>query len=367
MTTPAHNVSPPTIDKIPLPPREFGKDGGKFYRYYDNMAEEVDEDLTKALKEQLDGLLIFVSPLTFFNLEKDAENGFQAGLFAGVNSAFLALTLPLLSADPADDTNALLAQNNAILLQLALGRNDSLPTGSIVPSATFAPSAKVVTVNVLFSLSLTFAIISSFVAVLGRQWLIYYRKRSGAGPDHHRWEQLRRFLGAKVWSLELILDDLLPLLLQAGLVTFCVAFAVYLQVLNFKVSRFVAIALYISLAVFVCSALGAAWDPFCPFQSPASHFLSWVVSQITIVPREFWRDQPLARFASVSQWLRITEFANPTDCISSSRSLLCSGLGHIHWNVQDNPYRYLQHHFRDHGRQGTSVASDCCPTGRLHI
>ncbi|KIO18101.1 hypothetical protein M407DRAFT_246568, partial [Tulasnella calospora MUT 4182] len=67
-----------------------------FYRYYDELADEIDEDLVKSLKAQLDGILIF------------------AGLFAGVNSAFLALTLPQLSADPADDTNAL-------LLQIALG------------------------------------------------------------------------------------------------------------------------------------------------------------------------------------------------------------------------------------------------------
>lgn len=73
MATPAHNVAPPPIDKILPPPREFGKDGGKFYRCYDNMAEEVDEDLTKGLKEQLDGLLTFVSPIGFVNHAEDSE------------------------------------------------------------------------------------------------------------------------------------------------------------------------------------------------------------------------------------------------------------------------------------------------------
>ncbi|KIO20005.1 hypothetical protein M407DRAFT_37443, partial [Tulasnella calospora MUT 4182] len=111
-----------------------------------------DEDLTNGLKEQLDGLLVF------------------AGLFAGINSAFLALTLPLLSSDPADDTNALLTQNNAILMQLATGRNDSLPISSDLPSSSFSPSNNILAVNVLFSLSLTFALISSFLAVIGRQW-----------------------------------------------------------------------------------------------------------------------------------------------------------------------------------------------------
>ncbi|KAG8940550.1 hypothetical protein FRC04_005188 [Tulasnella sp. 424] len=170
---------------VPDPPREFGQDGGRFYRLYDNLAEEIDDDMTKGLKEQLDGLLIF------------------AGLFAGVNSAFLALTLPLLSADPADDTNALLAQNNAILMQLMQGRNDTGLGNSTLPSTSFSPSHGIFTVNVLFSFSLTLAIISSFLAVLGRQWLVYYRKRSGGGPDRQRWEQLKRFLGAERWRLDL--------------------------------------------------------------------------------------------------------------------------------------------------------------------
>lgn len=49
------------IFEIPDPPEEFGKDGGKFYRAYDALAEEIDDDMTKRLKEQLDGMLIFVS------------------------------------------------------------------------------------------------------------------------------------------------------------------------------------------------------------------------------------------------------------------------------------------------------------------
>ncbi|KIO34022.1 hypothetical protein M407DRAFT_37233, partial [Tulasnella calospora MUT 4182] len=111
-----------------------------------------DEDMTQGLKEQLDGMLIF------------------AGLFAGVNSAFLALTIPLLSADPADDTNALLAQNNAILMQLLVGNNGTVASNPVLPSAEFTPSHNIFTINTLFSLSLAFAIISSFLAMLGRQW-----------------------------------------------------------------------------------------------------------------------------------------------------------------------------------------------------
>ncbi|KAG9041635.1 hypothetical protein FS837_011941 [Tulasnella sp. UAMH 9824] len=239
MDTRAFDPYNPAIFEVPAPPQEFGQDGGKFYHYYDALAEEIDENMVMGLKEQLDGLLIF------------------AGLFAGVNTAFLALTLPLMSSDPADDTNALLRD---ILLNLASGRNDSLPTLNSFPSETFSPSGTILTVNVLFSVSLTFAIISSLLAVLGRQWLVYYRKRTGGGPERQRWEQLKRFLGAERWRLEWILDDFLPSLLQIGLIIFCISLTIYLNTLHTMLSNIVGAFMCAGLAILVTTGIFAAWD-----------------------------------------------------------------------------------------------------------
>lgn len=49
------------VKDIPKVPDEFGEDGGHFYRYYDDIADEFDEDMVTSLKTQLDGTLIFVS------------------------------------------------------------------------------------------------------------------------------------------------------------------------------------------------------------------------------------------------------------------------------------------------------------------
>ncbi|KAG8965461.1 hypothetical protein FRC00_002708 [Tulasnella sp. 408] len=258
MTT-AFDAKNPALFDAPSPPQEFGQDGGKFYHYYDTLADEIDDNMVSGLKEQLDGLLIF-----------DTR---KAGLFAGVNSAFLALTLPLMSPDPADDTNALLRDNNAILLNIMLGRNDSLPSTNALPSETFSPTGKILTVNVLFSVSLTFALVSSFLAVLGRQWLVYYRKRTGGGPERQRWEQLKRFLGAERWRLEGVLDDVLPSLLQIGLIIFCVSLAMYLNTLHYMLSNIVGAFMCAGLAFLIITAIFATWDKFCPFQSPLSHFI----------------------------------------------------------------------------------------------
>ncbi|KAG8965458.1 hypothetical protein FRC00_002705 [Tulasnella sp. 408] len=260
MTT-AFDAKDPARFDVPVPPQHFGQDGGKFYHYYDALADEIDDNMVTGLKEHLDGLLIF------------------AGLFAGVNTAFLALTLPRMSPDPADDTNALLRD---ILFNLASGRNDSLPSTNALPSQTFSPNGKILTVNVLFSVSLTFALVSSFLAVLGRQWLVYYRKRSGGGPESQRWEQLKRFLGAERWLLQPVLDDVLPSLLQIGLILFCISLTIYLHTLHPTLSNVVGGFMCAGLATLIITAVLATWDKFCPFQSPLSHFIR--TAGLSIIP-----------------------------------------------------------------------------------
>ncbi|KAG8924891.1 hypothetical protein FRC01_010924 [Tulasnella sp. 417] len=240
------------LTKLPPVPKEFGEDGGRFYKYYDDLADELDEDMVTSLKSQLDGILIF------------------AGLFAGVNSAFLAFTLPQLSADPAEDTNAL-------LFQIMLGGNSTIRTPADLPSASFSPPAGAYPINVLFSMSLTLALLGSFLAVLGQQWLVYYRKRSGGGAERQRWEQLRRYLGAKRWKLELILDDVLPSVLQVALVIFCVAFSLYLGTLSKSLSYAIATPLCAAGTIIVMMAFCAAWDDWCPFKSPLSHLTQSVL------------------------------------------------------------------------------------------
>ncbi|KAG8937986.1 hypothetical protein FRC00_006319 [Tulasnella sp. 408] len=236
---------PEKLTEMPDIPKEFGDDGGNFYKYYDELADELDDDLVKSLKAQLDGILIF------------------AGLFAGVNSAFLALTLPQMSADPAEDTNAL-------LLQIALGDNSTIKSKEDLPSASFAPSAGIYSINVLFSVSLALALFSSFLAVLGQQWIVFYRKKGGGGPEHQRWEQLRRYLAAKRWQLEMVLDDLVPSLLQLGLVIFSISFALYLNTLSHPLSRIIGSLLCFAGIITLALSTCVAFDPWCPFKLPWS-------------------------------------------------------------------------------------------------
>ncbi|KAG8937982.1 hypothetical protein FRC00_006315 [Tulasnella sp. 408] len=238
----------PKLKSIPDIPLKFGEDGGHFYKYYDSLTDELDEDMVKSLKAQLDSILIF------------------AGLFAGVNTAFLALTLPKLNPDPADDTNAL-------LLQLVIGGNGTIRSADDLPSATFNPPLGIPETNMLFSLSLALAIACAFFAILGQQWIVCYRQRSGSGAEHQRWEQLRRHFGVRHWRLETILDDILPGLLQIALVIFSIAFLYFIQSSSRTMYYLTGAFMEVTMTIAFLMALVSSWDRWCPFKSPLSRFL----------------------------------------------------------------------------------------------
>ncbi|KIO31797.1 hypothetical protein M407DRAFT_19306 [Tulasnella calospora MUT 4182] len=227
MATATQNTRNTPELKVPTPPDKFGQDGN-FYRCYDALAEEIDEDMTKRLKEQLDTMLVF---------------------------------------------------NNILLMQLVTGRNDTIPVDSTLPSAAFFPSSNIFSINVLFILSLGFTIFSAFLAVIGRQCLVNYRKRSGRS-DLQRWEHLKRFLGAERWQLENLLDNSVPLLLQFGLIIFFLSLVLYTHYLSPALCIDFGVVLSMALVFVTAMALCRSWDEFCPFDSTISRLLIGMASSV---------------------------------------------------------------------------------------
>ncbi|KAG8988906.1 hypothetical protein FRB90_002505, partial [Tulasnella sp. 427] len=176
----------------------------------------------------------------------------------------------MMSADPADDTNTL-------LLQLVKGDNSSIASVGDLPSANFTPPSAMYPVNLLFAASLTFALLSAFLSAVSEQWLVYYRKRSGGGPDYQGREQLKRQLGAERWRPELVLDDILPGLLQ---VIFSISFVICLHTLSPSLSSVSAGIAGTGLIFIFGAALCATWERKRPYQSPLSHLLCWTVNRM---------------------------------------------------------------------------------------
>ncbi|KAG8912753.1 hypothetical protein FRC01_004921 [Tulasnella sp. 417] len=257
-------------------PPAFGLDGGHFYKHYDRLAKDLDEDLVESIRETLDGLLVF------------------SGLFAGVNSAFLAVSLSMMSPDPTGATQDLIRE------LIRISSNSTLTQSTDLQPEPFSPTSDAILVNQLFTGSLTCSLVAAFFAVLGKQWIAYYKKRGGGGVEKQRWEQLKRSLAAERWHLLGVLDTVVPVLLQIALLIFAIGLIVYLRTLSTEVAYVTVALVAVTVAAFFFTVCISLWDPYCPFQTPASrtmmvlspftsHILAAIVHASTSVVRVWSR------------------------------------------------------------------------------
>jgi len=146
------------------------------------------------------------------------------------------------------------------------------PISNISTSAVRAQSI------LLASLSVT--IFVAFVAVLGKQWILYYTRATTWGNVANRGEQRQtKLVGLQKWRLELVME-FLPVMLQFALLLFAVAIVVYLWDLNAPVAQVVLVVTLIGTTFYIFIAALATFYSDCPFQTPLSvrlqNFALWV-------------------------------------------------------------------------------------------
>ncbi|KAG8985434.1 hypothetical protein FRB90_004703, partial [Tulasnella sp. 427] len=219
-------------------PRKFGE-AGEYWKRYDDISERADKDFVDMLNANLDILLIF------------------SGLFSGVNTAFLCLSLVSLSPDNSDEMVKLLTI-------IAEGRHAGGDEVSNIQ--TFAPATQVVRVNCFWVASLTCSLLASAGAMLGKQWIVYYTRDHPGTLEAQGRARQRRFNGAEKWRFRYIVE-LLPMLLQSSLLIFCIGLIDYFYALNQAVAWVVLALTAAGLIFYVTCLLAAIIDPDCPFRS----------------------------------------------------------------------------------------------------
>lgn len=191
-------------------------------------------------------------------------DSWQSGLFTAVLATVASMLLQDLSPDPNDMTHA--------LLLALLNTTSGLPATAPLPQWT-GPSRSVVWVQSLLYASLACSLFAALGAVLGKQWLSYYRSIGEHGTLETRGkERHRKLLGVEAWRLRTILS-FLPILLQASLILFGIALCAFMWTRQ----RTVAIVL---MALGSCGAicyfytiLTSIWFPDSPFRTPLSDIL----------------------------------------------------------------------------------------------
>ncbi|KAJ7841092.1 hypothetical protein B0H14DRAFT_3140353 [Mycena olivaceomarginata] len=156
-----------------------------FWKAYDKLANECDKEFQEKYGTDLDTALIFMPPS-------------QAGLFSAVSSAFIIQIQPQLSFKPLD-TRVLIAQT-------------------------------------MLYISLLTTLLAALLAVLGKQWVMYYQSAGSRGTIEHRvLERQSKLDGLRRWKFEAILQ-MFPLLLQLALLLFATALSVYLWTVHLSIA-----------------------------------------------------------------------------------------------------------------------------------
>ncbi|KAJ7636547.1 hypothetical protein FB45DRAFT_447674 [Roridomyces roridus] len=195
----------------------------KFWNAYKAVSDEYDREYQQKYGTDLDTTLIF------------------AGLFSAVSSAFIIQVQPQVQG-PNPLTLVLVAQS---LLYISLGAT----------------------------------LLAALLAVLGKQWLMYYSlagKSQGTIAERGL-ETQRKFDGLRRWKFDAIMQ-LFPLMLQFALLIFAVALSVYLWTIHHALAVIAMIFTatgFISYCGFLISAVAFADSPF---QSPLAYPLKqlWI-------------------------------------------------------------------------------------------
>lgn len=176
--------------------------------------------------------------------------------------------MPLLSADPAAETNHLLR----LLVQ---GSDNATLTAANLTPAPFVPTKHGIRINTLISFSLSLSLFASFGALLGQQWIMCFQRPSEHVSGSHRWQIARQIYGAKIYGLQSVLEVFLTTLLQVALLIFMGAGIMFLWDLNHSVALPNIILISFAASLSLISFAVALWDPLCPYQTPLSIYLIW--------------------------------------------------------------------------------------------
>ena len=124
--------------------------------------------------------------------------------------------------------------------------------------------------SVLFS-SLAISLLAAFIATLSKQWLSHYSESHGSFTKRGR-DRQRKINGMTTWHFGLMIEGL-PLLLQAALLLFSYALAIYLTTINKTIAAVAIGFTSFGLLFYFLIAAAATLSYDCPFQTPLSLFL----------------------------------------------------------------------------------------------
>ncbi|KAG2146358.1 hypothetical protein DEU56DRAFT_853453, partial [Suillus clintonianus] len=224
----------------------------RFWGVYKRVAEEHDGEFLDLYTSDMDIVLVF------------------SGLFSAVSTSFIVAMESNLNPNPSDATNALLTQ----LVQIGLGNLTAAGSAAAAPASTWSPSPTTVWIQMIAHASLSMSLLAAFGAVLGKQWLGYYKSnRYGRGSQEERGSRRQdKFDGLMAWYFIAVVQSF-PVLLQISLLLFGIALSANLWTQQSSIAWVIIATTAFGFLFYSLTVMACLISPSCPFQTPISTIL----------------------------------------------------------------------------------------------
>ncbi|KIM24072.1 hypothetical protein M408DRAFT_27358, partial [Serendipita vermifera MAFF 305830] len=259
--------TPPKVNKA-LEPQEDSpfashcrSDGPIWARYLDE-SEIEDKELTEIWNNSLDSLLVFVSGQSLWKRVTSNTPMLQAGLFAGILTAFLMESSKELKEDP---------QEHLLKEILNTLRNTS-------DTSTFELEQSSLHINVLWFTSLVLSLISALGGVLAKGWLAKYNPATRQVHTGYACERHLRAARAREWQLAPLITAI-PLLIQVSLFLFFAGLVIQVSHQDVRIWSIVVLLVGSITLLYIVGTLLPWFSPACPFYTPISDFLPGLAAQ----------------------------------------------------------------------------------------
>ena len=169
-----------------------------------------------------------------------------------------------------------------MLLEMLLNTTTgTLPADSATPIPRWTgPDPVIVQAQCILYAALSAALLASFLAMLGKQWLNRYRQSEthGSTADRSRARE-RKLNGIETWKFHLVMESL-PLILQCALVLLGFALSRYLWGINRSVSSVVIGFTSFGSLFYLLLVTVSTFSFDCPFQTPFSLAIRFAIDLV---------------------------------------------------------------------------------------
>jgi Family of unknown function (DUF6535) len=238
------------------PYASYCRPDARIWSLYLKETEAEDKELVTQWQNGLDSLLVFVC--AYFHLYRSKSDVLQAGLFAGIQTAFLIESRKDLKLDP-----------QSMLLQAILS---TLQNDSTASTPSFNPTTLSLHVNYLWFTSLTFTLIGALTGVLAKGWLAKYAPASPGVSATDACERHLRAVGAQTWHFGAVINGI-PFLIQISLFLFFPGLVLFILDNRKGIGYTILLLIIFTAAIYILGTLLPWFSPGCPFQTTLSDFI----------------------------------------------------------------------------------------------